>query len=389
MAPERNPGHATGSPMPLAGCRVLDLSVLLPGPYCTWLLACFGAEVVKVEPPEGDPVRSMNPALFAMLHRGKQSVALDLKQAQGREALLAMAADADIVVEGFRPGTLDRLGLSVQDLLDAQAGLVVGSISGFGWTGPYRDHPGHDIGFLSLAGYFAVPSQLDHRPARPQVRLADLVAGQSAALALTMAWLRARQTGQGCHVDASIYDATMAWTAPMMLGSPMDRSPAELAHVMADSALYGTADGRHLCIATLEDKFWTNFVDAVASLAPALGDERWRTRKGRDQHKLALAEALAQAIATQPLSVWLELLRGVDTAVEPVYIGREALDDPHARARGFFSEHGADGQPELFFPALFDGHRQLPLGPVPALGQAPAELFCWMPARMTQARVDP
>lgn len=375
MAPDRSAGAATGSPRPLAGCRVLDLSLLLPGPYCSWLLACFGAEVVKVEPPAGDPVRRMNPALFAMLNRGKQSVALDLKQAQGREQLLAMVAEADIVVEGFRPGALDRLGLSVREMMDTQPRLVVGSISSFGWTGPYRDHPGHDIGFLSLAGYFAVPSQLDHQLVRPQIRLADLAAGQSAALALTMAWMQAQQTGRGCHVDASIYDATMGWTAPMMLGTPTDQSPAELAHVMADSALYRTADGRHLCIATLEDKFWTNFTHAVSDLAPALTDERWQTRQGRDQHKLALAEALAQAIASQPLSVWLDKLQGVDTAVEPVYTGREALDDPQAQARGFFSERSADGQPELFFPALFDGHKQPPLGPVPALGEAPAERF--------------
>lgn len=373
MAPDLQASTAAGSPRPLAGCRVVDLSLLLPGPYCTWLLACFGAEVVKIEPPAGDPVRRMNPALFAMLNRGKQSVVLDLKQARGREEFLAMVADADIVVEGFRPGTLDRLGLSIRDLMDAQPRLVVGSISGFGLTGPYRDHPGHDIGFLALAGYFAVPSQLDHQLVRPQVRLADLVAGQSAALALTMAWMQAQRTAQGCHVDASIFDATMGWTAPMMLCSPVDQSPTELAHVMADSALYRTADGRHLCIATLEDKFWTNFVEAVRELAPALGDARWHTRHGRDQHKLALADALTQAIAAQPLSVWLDKLQGVDTAVEPVYTGREALDDPHARARGFFSERSADGKPELFFPVLFDGCKHPPLGAVPALGQRPAE----------------
>ncbi len=368
MVSEKEVEAATGFPRPLAGCRVLDLSLLLPGPYCTWLLACFGAEVIKVEPPTGDPVRRMNPALFAMLNRGKRSVTLDLKQAEARDDFLAMVANADMVVEGFRPGTLDRLDLSVQQLRATQPRLVVGSISGFGWTGPYREHAGHDIGFLSLAGYFAVPSQLDHQLVRPQVRLADMVAGQSAALALTMARIEAQQTGQGCHVDASIYDATMGWTAPMLLGTPMDKPPAELAHVMADSALYRTSDGRHLCIATLEDKFWTNFARAVSDLAPALSDERWQTRKGRDQYKVALAEALTQAIASQPLSVWLGKLQGVDTAVEPVYTAREALDDAHARARGFFSEHGADGQPEIFFPAMFDGHKHPSLAASPALG---------------------
>ena len=361
---------------PLAGCRVLDLSLLLPGPYCTWQLASFGAEVIKVEPPAGDPVRRMNPTLFTLLNRGKHSVVLDFKQAADRDTFLAMVAQADMVVEGFRPGTLDRLGLSVDTLRAVRPSLVVGSISGFGWTGPERDHAGHDIGFLSQAGYFAVPSQLDHQLVRPQVRLADLAAGQSAALALTMAWIEARNTGQGCHVDASIFDATMGWTLPMMLSTPPGAAPANLPHVMADSALYRTADGRHLCIATLEDKFWLNFVAAVREQAPALDDERWQTRAGRDRHKLALAEALTQAIASQPLATWLARLDGMDTAVAPVCTGREALDGAQARARGFFRERAEDGQPEVLFPALFDGHRLAAAASAPALGQDPAERFC-------------
>ena len=364
---------------PLSDCRVLDLSMLLPGPYCTWQLASFGAEVIKIEPPAGDPVRRMNPAMFAMLNRGKHSVVLDFKQADDRESFLNMVAHADIVVEGFRPGTLDRLGLSVQKLMDIQPRLVVGSISGFGWSGPYRDHPGHDIGFLSLAGYFAVPSQLDHQLVRPQVRLADLAAGQSAALALTMAWVQAQKTGQGSHVDASIFDATMAWTAPMMLSTSPEQTPEQLPHVMADSALYRTADDRHLCIATLEDKFWNNFATAVQDLAPSLSDKRWHTRTGRDQHKQALASALTAAIASQPLHIWVDRLAKVDTAVEPVYTGREALDDPQVRARGFLQEHGADGLPEIFFPALFSGQKLQDSGIVPTLGQDKAKQFLQRP----------
>lgn len=358
----------------MSGCRVLDLSLLLPGPYCTWLLACFGAEVVKVEPPGGDPVRAMNPAMFAMYNRGKRSVMMDLKSPADREAFLSMVAQADVVVEGFRPDTLDRLGLSVQTMRALNPRLVVCSISGYGWTGPYRDDAGHDIGFLSLAGYFSVPSQLDQPLVRPQVRLADLAAGQSAALALTMAWLQARETGHGNHVDASIYDATMGWTAPMMLATP-DKPAPELPHVMADSALYATSDGQHLCVATLEDKFWNNFAAAIRDLAPALSDQRWRTRRGRDQHKLALAGALKTALASQPLAVWMQRIEGVDTAVTPVYLGRDALRDPQALARGFFAERMGDGQPGLLFPALFDGQRNAPPPAVPELGQDRAEQF--------------
>lgn len=377
MVPDAHATEAAtpaGAPRPLAGCRVLDLSLLLPGPYCTWLLACFGAEVIKVEPPAGDPVRRMNPAMFTLVNRGKRSVTLDLRRDADRDALLTLVEGADIFVEGFRPDALARLGLTTAALHSRNPKLVIGSISGFGWTGPYREHPGHDIGFLALAGYFAVPAQLDHRPARPQVRLADLVAGQSAALAITMAWLQARSSGRGCHVDASILDAITSWTAPMILASPQADDPAELSHVMADSALYGTADGRHLCLATLEDKFWQGFARALADVAPALVDARFATRQGRDQHKRELAAALADALARQPLQYWLDLLQGVDTVVAPVYIGREALNDPQTAARGFVGR-ADDGMDELHFPALFGGAMHASLGRAPELGQDNAALL--------------
>jgi len=361
---------------PLAGCRVLDLSMLLPGPYCTWQLASFGAEVIKIEPPAGDPVRHMNPDMFGLINCGKASVVLDLKQAGDRDAFLQMVASADMVVEGFRPGVLDRLGLPVARLLALQPKLVVGSISGFGWTGPYRDLPGHDISFLALSGYFSVPAQMQHQITRPQVRLADLAAGQSAALALTMAWIQAQQTGKGCHVDAAILDAAMGWTAPMMLSTRPHQDTASSAHIMADSALYRTADDRHLCIATLEDKFWLNFTAAVHDLAPELSDTRWLTRQGRDAHKQALALALEHAIATQALAVWVARVHGVDTAVAPVYTGREALHDPHVQARGFFGVPTTDEPPPAMrFPALFDGQHLAKPAAAPTLGQHSATQF--------------
>lgn len=374
---------------PLTGCRILDLSTLLPGPYCSWLLASFGAEVIKIEPAAGDPLRTMNPAMFTMLHRGKKSVVLDLKQVDDRKTLLKMAASADILLEGFRPGTLDRLGLPVSTLHAVSPQLVVGSLSGFGGTGPYREHPAHDMGVLALSGYFAVPSQLDHQVVRPQLRMADMIAGQTAAMALTMAWIQARATGEGSHVDTSIYDATMGWTVPMLLSAnsviSSDRAeqpaPADYPHVMADSAMYPTADGRHLSIATLEDKYWLSFVEAVRDLAPALDDPRWHTRRGRDQHKLALAQALTQAIASQPLAVWTRRLRTVATSVEPVLLGDEALNHPQAQARSLFAAHSADGQPEVHFPAWFDGQPPASLGAAPTLGQHQAHDFLTRAAR--------
>lgn len=357
---------ALESMKPLAGLRILDFSLFLPGPYATSMLAAFGAEVIKVEPPGGDPVRRMNPVVFDLLNRGKRSVCVDWRDAQGRAALQAMAQGCDALVEGFRPHTLTRVGLGPEQLRTQHPPLVYTSISGFGWSGPEQDRAAHDLNFLALAGYFAVPSQLEQHPVRPHVRLADLVAGQTAAMATVMALMQAQRTGQGCHVDSSIYDAVTHWTAPMLLGTQHAKQPEHMAHIMADSALYATADGQWLSFGTLEDKFWQNFVNAVKDVAPALDAEQFAHRMGRDLHKRALADALTQAIASRPMAFWLQRLNGVDTAIAPVLDTTAALQHPQLQARGFVS---TGQEPQLRFPVQFNGHTLADLPCAPSLGQ--------------------
>ncbi|MBE0623487.1 MAG: CoA transferase [Burkholderiales bacterium] len=351
---------------PLDGVRVLDFSLYLPGPYCTSILAGFGAEVIKVEPPGGDPVRR-RATMFGIVNRGKKSICVDLRDDAKRRALIALAAKSQVLVEGFRPGVLERAGLGPTGLLQLNPSLVIASISGFGWSGPYRERAAHDLNLLALSGYFSVPSQLKHRPSRPQVRLADLVAGQTAAIAISMALLHTKQTGRGCHVDASIFDAMVGWTAPTMLSADGEIDPVRLPHVMADSDMYLTADGAWLAFGTLEDKFWLNFVNAVAEVAPELADPRFATRIGRDRHKRALADLLEATLARHPLAFWTRRLQGVDTAVAPAYDTAEALSDAHLRARGFVRED-AEGGPEVKFPVNFGGYSLPGLGPAPALG---------------------
>lgn len=375
MAHEATPAQAS-APQPLAGCRVLDLSTLLPGPWATAQLAAFGAAVIKIEPPDGDPLRAMSPAMFDLVNRGKQSVVLDLRQAADRDGLLRLVADADVLVEGMRPGALARLGLDVATLQAANPRLVVASLSAYGWSGPYRDRAGHDLGLLALAGYFAIPSQLDAAVTRPQVRLADLVAGQTAAFAIVMAWLQARATGRGQHVDAALFDATCAWTLPMLLASPQVDHAAEFPHVMADSALYRTADGRLLAVATLEDRFWRGFVEAAAGTDAglALAAPQWAKRRGRDADKSALADAIARAIASRPLAWWQQRLRAVDSTVETVHGRDEALADPQVLARGMV-RRGSDSGLTLRHPVLFDGAAPPELAPAPSLDQHRSTLF--------------
>jgi len=352
---------------PLQGVRVIDLSLYLPGPYCTAILAGFGAEVIKVEPPGGDPLRQRSPTTFGIINRGKKSVCVDLRDVEPRRALLAQVQRSQVLVEGFRPGTLERLGLAPGELLQTNPSLVIASISGFGWNGPYRDRAAHDLNLLALSGYFAVPSQLKHRPARPQVRLADLVAGQTAAIAVVMALMQAQKTGRGTHLDASIFDAMVAWTAPTIFAAAGESDPARLSHVMADSDMYLTADGRWLTFGTLEDKFWSNFVVAVADVAPELGAPRFATRSGRDRDKCELATLLETAIARYPKAFWNQRLQGVDTAVAPAHDLASALNDAQLRARGFVRQD-AEGGPEVKFPVLFSGYRLPDLSPAPTLG---------------------
>lgn len=351
---------------PLDGVRVLDFSLYLPGPYCTSILAGFGAEVIKVEPPGGDPVRR-RATMFGIVNRGKKSICVDLRDDAKRRALIALAAKSQVLVEGFRPGVLERAGLGPKALLQINPSLVIASISGFGWSGPYRERAAHDLNLLALSGYFSLPSQLNHRPSRPQVRLADLVAGQTAAIAIFMALLHAKQTGRGSHVDASIFDAMVGWTAPMMLSAGGETDPVCLPHVMADSDMYLTADGAWLTFGTLEDKFWSNFVNAVADVAPGLADSRFAKRSGRDSHKRELAGLLEATLVQHPLAFWSQRLQDVDTAVAPAYDAAEALSDAHLRARGFVRED-AEGGPEVKFPVSFGGHTLSDLGPAPELG---------------------
>lgn len=358
-------------PTPLKGKTVLDLSSLVPGPFCSSLLQVFGATVVKVETPAGDPLRKINPVLFAQLNRGKKSVTVDLKDADDQARLMALAARADGLIEGFRPGVVDRLGLGFDTLAAANPALVMCSLSGFGQDGPYRNRPAHDINILGLSGYFAVPSQMDGASTRPNIRLADFIPGQTAAMSIAMALVAAGQSGTGSYIDCSMYDCTASWAMPFLMATQGLRAetPADYPHVMADSALFETLDGQHLTIGTLEDKFWQNLAPVLAVVTPMLADEKWATRRGRDGDKQELHDLLTNCFRQRDLADWADVLAQVDTAWGPVYKGDAVLDDPHFKARGLVSGD------TCAYPALFSGDRPEIGGDVPSLGQNNAELL--------------
>jgi crotonobetainyl-CoA:carnitine CoA-transferase CaiB-like acyl-CoA transferase len=363
--------NTSNFPQPLQGTTVVDLSLLLPGPYCTSLLANFGARVIKVEPIGiGDPVRRMSPRIFEQYNCDKSSLVVDLKSSKGREILSRLVKKSDALIEGFRPGAMDRLGLSYDALSKNNKKLVYCSLSGFGQEGPYKTRPGHDLKFFSLAGYYSSPSQLNNIKSRPNVRMADFAAGQSAAFAMAMAMIQAKASDQGSHIDTSIFDAVATWSLPMILSVPDadTRETIDFPHVMADSDLFETSDGRFISIGMLEDKFWANFIKTLDDDELELKSEQFLTRRGRDKTKHELHNLLCNCFKKKTLSQWVEKLTPIETAWAPVYEGRELLDDQHLLSRELVDKAIGEHEGVTRFPASFSGERNQIKSGAPKLG---------------------
>lgn len=327
---------------PLAGMLVLDLSRLLPGPYCSWLLRSWGARVVKVEEPQtGDYLREAQPVWFELLGAGAESIAIDLKQPRGRELLLHLAHKADLVIESFRPGVMDRLGLSYQALAAVNPPLVLLSISG------YADgRAGHDLNYLARSGLLSLMDQI------PPIQLADLAGGLTGAAAALAAVVAARSTGRGAHVQTTLLDAAAGLgallTAEARAGEAPQRGEMMLAGLLPCYQVYPTADGRRVALAALEPRFWLAFCGAV-------GRPDWAER----QLDPTLQPELAALFAAQPLAHWAQVAGSGDLCLEPVLTVTEAL-----------AEHPPQSQ-----PARFDTQRPRAVGPAPRRGEHTREIL--------------
>jgi crotonobetainyl-CoA:carnitine CoA-transferase CaiB-like acyl-CoA transferase len=280
---------------PLAGLIVADLTRYLPGPYASRELLRLGARVVKIEPPEGDPVAATSPAAYRALNDGKEIVAWDARA----EPPPAVLAQADVVLEGFRPGVWDRLGVELPGT------TILCSITGFGLDGPHALDAGHDLNYLGYAGALD-----DTAPALPPVQIADLGAGaQGAVIEVLAALLERARTGRGARLVVSMTHGSHRFVAHRVHGEPV---PRLLTGGAACYRIYETSDGRHLTVAALEPKFWRNFCDLLER--PDFVDRAFEPE---------LPE-LAQLLRTRPLVEWLTLLEGKDTCVGPVLTLAEA-----------------------------------------------------------------
>ncbi|HZQ75628.1 MAG TPA: CoA transferase [Burkholderiales bacterium] len=359
--------------MKLEGLRVVDLSLFLPGPYLTLALADHGAEVIKVEPPgDGDPTRHLGPAdggctvYFRSFNRGKKSVVLDLKKPEEREALLALCDGADVFVESFRPGVVERLGISYEQVSARNPRIVYCSISAFGRDGPYRDRPAHDLAVEALAGTLSMTLGGDGKPTIPGLPLADLLASLQGLAGILMALLRRERTGRGDYVEIAMHDALLAGSANI-LGPTLaeNRQPVPRhERTTGGSAfyrLYETADGRALALGGQEMKFVRNLLSALGrpELAPLC------ERPG--PHQQPVMEFLEGVFRAKTLRECLDFLSPLDVCYAPVNTLPEALADPGAAARGALLTD-EKGRRHLAPPIRFRDEPARPSLREPALG---------------------
>ncbi|HEY1127778.1 MAG TPA: CaiB/BaiF CoA-transferase family protein [Roseateles sp.] len=344
--------------MKLEGIRVLDLSMFLPGPHLTMMMADHGAEVIKIEPPQGEPVREVglrqagHSVWFRNTHRNKRCITLNLKMADAREVFLALAREADVVVEAFRPGVVERLGIGYETVKAVNPRIVYCSISAFGQTGPLAHKPAHDLSVQAEAGLVSVNLGADGLPAMPGVPSADMAASLMALSGILMALLRRQQTGQGDYLDIAMYDALLAWT-PNVMGPPFAENRAAVVkdeRSWGGSSFYGifaTADGRHITLGGGEHKFVEALLQAlqrpdlipVALLPPGPAHEPVRV-------------FLREAFAQRSLVDWCEFLAPLDLAWAPVRDLHEAIHSEHAAARRMIVQRPGE-PPQLGLPIKF------------------------------------
>ena len=337
----------TASPLAdaLRGIRVLDLSRLLPGPFLTMVLADMGADVVKIEDPKlGDYLRAFPPAKggmagrFLAINRGKRSAALDLKAAPARDVFLKMVEQADVVVESFRPGVMDKLGIGYAQLCAKNPKIVLCSISGFGQTGPYVDRAGHDLNYIALAGVLAMTGPAGGAPQMPGVQIADLAGGALwGATAILGALVGRDRNGKGAHLDISMTEGSLALLAAELgnqdCGARPTRGTEMLNGAAACYGIYRTKDDRYLSVGALEPKFWIALNQAIGR-APNVAEIVDPKPEGQ-----AKTRAELQAIfETRTGAEWVTFFADKDCLVELVLELDEVPHHPLHRAREVFFE---------------------------------------------------
>jgi len=350
----------------LTGIRVLDLGGFIPGPLAAMWLSDLGAEVVKVESPDGDPMRTMGPCdpdgttpFYKLANRNKSVVRLDLKTAAGRESFARLLGAADVLICAFRPGVLDRLGFDPATVERLNPRLITCALSGYGGTGPFARRAGHDLSYLAASGLLSVTGPAG-RPLMVYPPLADHAGAMAVVNAVLAALLARGQSGRGGRLDVSLAEAALGWMGGVLTmarrGAADGRESGLIDGGAACYRVYATGDGRFATLAALEPRFWATFCTAV-------GRPDWIARHGEPMPQTALIAELDALFAGRPLAEWAALLEPLDCTFEPVVTPDEIPDHPQHRARGLVRE-SPDGIVEVALPILAGGAPPPPRRPL-------------------------
>jgi len=373
---------------PLAGIRVVDTTSAMAGPFATMLLADLGAEVVKVEPPEGDQSRDWGPpfygekysSYFASINRGKKSVVVNLKSEEGRRVLYRLVERADVFLESFRPGTAAKLGVDYATLRGVNPRLIYCSISGFGQYGRYRDRPGYDLIALAMSGLMDLTGEPEGPPVKFAVPIADIVTGMFCAVAV-LAALRSRDRGGGgAYIDMALLDSALAisthQSAAYLASGRVPRRLGSAHPSIAPYQAFRAGDGRYFIVAVGTEKLWRDFCRAIGREDLA-DDPRFSTNDRRAVNREALAAELERTFSQRPAQHWVDVLLGAGIPAAPIYNMAEALGDGNTRERGMLLELSTALGPVRVVgsPIKVDGEPVDALDPPPLLGQHTVEVL--------------
>jgi crotonobetainyl-CoA:carnitine CoA-transferase CaiB-like acyl-CoA transferase len=365
----------------LQGIRLLDLSRMLPGPYCSMMLADLGAEVIKIEEPKiGDPTRHSPPMIdgrsapFAQVNRNKKSIALDLKQPEGRDIFLKLASTADCVLEQFRPGVVDRLGINYAAVAEVNPRIVYCSLTGFGQDGPHRERSGHDLNYLALSGMLGLTTDERGKPVIPGVQVADLAGGMIAGFAMLAAMVARERTGRGQFVDVSMFDVMLSMLPiPAAHHFAGNTIPVGGKYVLSGAYpfynVYETGDGKFMTLGALEPKFWANFCRKV-------GREDLSARQfDSGERRANLFEEVRAIFKSRTQVEWVELMRDADCCCEPVLSMSGAFEHEQTRAREMVREGEGSNIKQLGFAYKMSQTPPRYVTSAPGLGQHTDELL--------------
>lgn len=372
----------------LQNMRVVDLTQVLAGPYCTMVLGDLGADVIKVEKyPDGDDTRTMRPFVndesycYMMVNRNKRGIRLNIKEEAGRAILYDLVKTADVFIENFRPGTTRKLGIDYETLRAVNPGLIYCSISGYGQTGPYSHKGGFDIMAQGLSGIMSMTGEKGGRPVKSGIAIHDIAAGVTALYSILAAYVHKLQTGEGQYIDLSLVDSGLAWTvweAAAYFGAGEVSGPNGSAHrVSAPYQGFRTKNG-HILIGAANQKLWERFCQDVIDRPELMEDPRFLTNSDRIRHVDELEAIIQEIIIREESQYWLEKLDKAGIPSGPIYRYDETMNDPHIRAREMIIEyeHPVAGPiVNLGFPAKFSKTPGQVRRPAPYLGQHTREVL--------------